>query len=143
MLQSGDKDTIQYIKNLGHPNEPIAYPKLYEASDVSEDLIEQKGPQERIENMLDHLDDKLDKFNQFNNPKRLSDLRKHCNTHTSKNVSEGISSRLLASGVSGSGTIIRSTTRHHQSLSDVDINSLITISDGDTTELKHICDSPS
>jgi hypothetical protein len=77
--------------------------------------------------MLDNLDNKLDQFNDFNNAKRIADLRKHCHTHTSKN-SIGISSRLLTSGVSG-GTINPTTRRLHQSVSDVDVNSLITVED--------------
>lgn len=77
------------------------------------------------------LQDKLNNFVQFNNPKRIADLRRYCATsitQTTKTISEGMTSRLLQSGSNSGGHSKNMTTaRHCKSVSDLDKNSLITI----------------
>mmetsp|Transcript_39207 Transcript_39207/g.59815 ORF Transcript_39207/g.59815 Transcript_39207/m.59815 type:complete len:212 (-) Transcript_39207:1509-2144(-) len=99
------------------------------------------------------MQDKLEKFRQFNNPKRIADLRKFCATSITTQTSQAntgrISSRLQDSGGNSGGTTggikpakqapvknksignhisnNRQPTKHFQSTSDVEVNSLITV----------------
>ena len=99
-----------------------------------------------IENGINTLQNKLNEFNNFNrNPKRIAELRKYCATsitHTTKTISGGISSRLLKSGSnSGGQSKNKTTTRHFQSTSNLDQNSLITVGNGQLPATDFLKDS--
>lgn len=70
-----------------------------------------------IEHKINDLQTKLNDFNQFNkNPNRIAELRRYCTTsitHTTKTISEGISSGLLKSGSNSGGQSKNKTINRH------------------------------